>query len=139
MGQDAGKRLQKYTLLGRSALYRWIDAHYSQLAPVIDIQAHPSWTALVKTVQESAPGEFDGLSRQLVAKTFMRVKADRARAEKIAWINQAVPKPHSTPAVTATPAPVRLPQPQPSPVVSPSDDPLSDIRRQMNQRSGRSE
>jgi hypothetical protein len=84
MAKNVGKLLAAEVQKRRSPLYRWLQDHYDQIAPIIATQSRPSWEALARTAKASGQtGPVDGgPSRQTIRKAWLRLALDMERAAK---------------------------------------------------------
>jgi hypothetical protein len=76
MAKNVGRDLKRIMLDGRSALYRWMYEHHSEIAPIV--RARPAWQALANTAKEHGVKTVNGAdpSRQTVRKMWQQVEQD---------------------------------------------------------------
>lgn len=112
---------------GRSSLYRWLRSRHATFAALLE-EHRPDWPTLATGFHELGIARPDGspLAPATVRHVWWRVRRDLAKR-----------RPSPSPAVTvirpAPATPTKTLEPTP-----PADDALAGLRRQLDQRSGRS-
>lgn len=134
MAKSAGKVLERALRARMPAPYAWLDANYDELKPIIDKQAHPSWTALADAAREvGVTGPIDGgPSRQTMRSAWLRLEADRAGGAA---------QPTSKPPIAARRSPPPATRPGDPPALqardAEEDDEAATIDEPMSKFSGR--
>lgn len=116
---------------GRAPLYRWLRQHHDWFAARLNGQ-RPDWQALADGFSERLGLRMaDGrpLTAERVRQTWWRVRRDVAATRA----TRRLPEP---PAVRVVVLPPAVPVPEP-PAPQGGGDALANLRRQLNQRSGR--
>jgi hypothetical protein len=117
---------------GRSQLYRWMQKHHARLAEAFD---RPDWDAVAQELAKAGMTDAHGKSPSAttVRQTWWKVKRDKdATIPKPSRRGKAAPTP-----ATAAVEPPPPAAPEPTGPSGQGTDPMAELRRQVNERSGR--